>query len=62
MAVAFIDKDLCTACEACFEPCPVECIALHESGEYAVVDKELCTGCEACVEECPVEAIEMKEG
>jgi Na+-translocating ferredoxin:NAD+ oxidoreductase RNF subunit RnfB len=61
MAVALVDCELCTACEACIEACPTEAIALNDAGDCAVVDKELCTGCEACVEECPVEAISMVE-
>ncbi len=59
MAVAFVDKELCTGCEACVEACPVDAIKME--GEVALVDPEECTGCEACVEECPVEAISMKD-
>ena len=61
MAIAKIDCELCTACEACIEECATEAIAMNDAGDCAVVDKELCTGCEACVEECPVEAITMVE-
>ena len=56
-----IDADLCTACAACVDECPVEAISEHESGEYYVIDPDLCTDCGACVEVCPVEAISAEE-
>ena len=59
MAVAFVNKEDCTACEACIDVCPVECISMVD--DAAFVNAEECTGCEACVSECPVECIEMKD-
>lgn len=59
MAVAFVRKEECTACEACIESCPVEAISMVD--DAAFVNANECTGCEACVSECPVECIEMVE-
>jgi len=59
MAVAFVNKDDCTGCEACVGSCPTEAIIME--GDVAFVKEDECTGCEACVSECPVEAIVMKD-
>lgn len=59
MAVAFVNKEECTGCEACVGTCPVEAISMD--GAVALVNPDECTGCEACVSECPVEAISMKD-
>ena len=58
---AHVDADLCTACGACVDVCPVEAIKMNDDETLAVVDKETCTGCGDCVEECPTGAIELKE-
>ena len=60
--VAKIDADLCTACGACIDECPVECIAMNNDETTAVVNAADCTGCEACVDSCPTDAIEMVAG
>jgi electron transport complex protein RnfB len=59
MAVAFVNRDDCTACEACVEVCPADAITMVD--DAALVDPGLCTACEDCVSECPVECIVMKE-
>jgi len=53
-----IDKDTCTACGACIDECPVECIS---EGDVYVIDADECTDCGACADVCPVEAISPEE-
>jgi NAD-dependent dihydropyrimidine dehydrogenase PreA subunit len=55
MAVT-INKETCTACEACVSECPSEAIKMDET---AVIDADACIDCGVCVEACPVEAIAM---
>jgi len=55
--VAKVDCDLCVACAACVDECPVEAIAL---GDCAKVDPDLCTECGTCVDSCPSDAITME--
>ncbi|MFX1346458.1 MAG: 4Fe-4S binding protein [Promethearchaeota archaeon] len=50
-----IDKDLCIACEACVDRCPVNAISIEE--DFAVVDRNKCLGCGLCHRTCPEEAI-----
>lgn len=49
-----IDKDLCTACGACIDECPVEAIS---EGDVYSINPDECTDCGACADVCPVEAI-----
>ena len=50
-----IDPELCVACGACIDECPVE--AISEGDPAYTINAEECTDCEACVEACPSEAI-----
>ncbi len=59
--VAFVDADLCTACAACIDECPVECIKMNADETCIIIGQDVCTGCAACEEVCPTGAIEMKE-
>jgi len=54
---AFVDKNLCNACEECVEACPTEVISMVDGKAW--VDPEECIDCEACVDACPEEAISM---
>ena len=54
---AFVDKNLCNACEECVETCPTEVISMVDG--KAFVDPDECIDCEACIEACPEEAISM---
>ncbi len=49
-----IDPDLCTACGACKDECPVDAI---KEGAVYTIDASLCSDCGACADNCPVEAI-----
>lgn len=49
-----IDPNLCTACGACIDECPVEAIS---EGDVYSIDPDTCTDCGACADVCPVEAI-----
>jgi electron transport complex protein RnfB len=55
-AIAVINADNCTGCEACIEVCPVDCIDLQSFGlgvqgsqTWCEIDLERCIGCVACV-------------
>ncbi|KKK42933.1 MAG: CoB--CoM heterodisulfide reductase iron-sulfur subunit A [Candidatus Lokiarchaeum sp. GC14_75] len=52
---SIIDKDLCIACNACVDRCPVGAISIEE--DFAVVDRNKCLGCGLCHRSCPEEAI-----
>ena len=55
---ARIDRELCTACGACIEVCPVDAVTLGDG--KAQVDVETCFACGVCEGECPTGAIRME--
>jgi ferredoxin len=55
---AKVDKEKCTACEACISECPSEAISMVE--EKAQVNPEACIDCGVCVDACPEQAISME--
>ena len=55
--LAKIDPDLCIACGACAERCPMDAINLE--GEVSEIRDERCIGCGLCISACPVEAISL---
>jgi uncharacterized protein (DUF362 family)/Pyruvate/2-oxoacid:ferredoxin oxidoreductase delta subunit len=51
------DPELCTACGACIEHCPVEALTMKEA--IPVVDAEVCIACFCCQEICPEKAMRL---
>ena len=53
------DGDKCNGCGACEEYCPVQAIAVDESG-MARINANMCCGCGLCVLHCQEQAIRLK--
>lgn len=51
------DPELCTACGACIEHCPVSALSMQES--IPVVDTDTCIACFCCQEICPEKAMSL---
>ena len=66
-AIAIVNPDYCTGCNACIEVCPTDCIeevdvadaGLDGLGHFCEVRLDDCIGCVQCVHICPWEAIHM---
>ncbi|MBX9679640.1 MAG: 4Fe-4S dicluster domain-containing protein [Gemmataceae bacterium] len=64
-ALAVVNADNCTGCEACMEVCPVDCIYKVGGSElptlqsFVDIDLERCIGCDLCERWCPWDAIDM---
>ena len=54
----FINPEECTACGACSDECPVECIS--EGADYYTINADECTDCGACADVCPTDAISLQ--
>jgi NADH:ubiquinone oxidoreductase subunit F (NADH-binding)/ferredoxin len=53
-----IDREKCTGCLACIQPCPQHAIT-GELKQPHVIDQSLCTKCGICSEVCHFQAIEV---
>ena len=51
--MAYFIHDTCTACGACVDECPTDCIS---EGDIYVIDADECIDCGACADVCPVDA------
>jgi NAD-dependent dihydropyrimidine dehydrogenase PreA subunit len=49
-----IDSEICTACGACKDDCPVDAI---NAGDVYHIDEDTCIDCGACEGSCPANAI-----
>lgn len=52
------DPELCTACGACIEHCPVSALAM-DATSIPVVDADTCIACFCCQEICPEKAMSL---
>ncbi len=58
-----LTNEVCTACEACVEACPDNCIHLLTHPEKPEIDMDRCMSCGKCVDVCPTQTIqEQKRG
>lgn len=61
--VPVVTNEACTACEACIEACPDNCIHLNSITEKPEIDMDRCMSCGKCVKVCPTQTIqEEKQG
>ena len=60
-ALAVVNADNCTGCEACVEVCPVDCIHSDDDQDMYFIDPDECIDCGACESVCPVNAIYYEE-
>jgi NAD-dependent dihydropyrimidine dehydrogenase PreA subunit len=51
------DPELCTACGACIEHCPVSALTMQDT--IPVVDADTCIACFCCQEICPEKAMSL---
>lgn len=51
------DPELCTACEACVDQCPVSALSMEDN--IPVVDEPTCIACFCCQEICPEKAMSL---
>ncbi len=52
------DPELCTACGACIDHCPVSALSMGE--DLPLVDADVCITCFCCQEICPEKAMTLK--
>jgi len=52
------DKGKCSACNACINICPQNCISLKisfpDETTYAIIEKDKCINCKNCINVCPI--------
>ena len=56
-----VTDEVCTACEACVEACPDNCIHLHSTPEKPDIDMQRCMSCGKCIRVCPTQTIQERK-
>jgi ferredoxin len=56
---ALVEREACTGCGDCLEPCLFDALSLDREG-LAAVDAERCQGCGICRRVCPVDALTLQ--
>ena len=57
--VAWVDADICQACETCEDRCPMDAIGVGDD-DVSEVDEALCIGCGVCHAGCPNDAVDLR--
>ena len=55
--IRLANEKLCTACGACVERCPKNCISMEErpiGGCFPLINKNECIECHSCERVCPI--------
>lgn len=56
----YLDAQICSGCQICYEVCPVGCFRLAEnSSEIELHYPKLCIACGACQLQCPSRAAQL---
>jgi len=51
----WVNKEMCTGCQACISECCVSAISMNEG--FALIDESKCIRCGVCHDVCPNEAV-----
>lgn len=58
---ACVDDNGCTGCQACEQICPMDAVAMDDTGMTAAVNEKRCIGCGLCVTACAYDAISLTD-
>lgn len=61
MFMVSINREKCSGCGECIDPCPAHILEMDEDGKANVTDPAECMGCETCVSVCPNECYTVQE-
>jgi len=60
--IPVLDMDSCVGCGICAKKCPIDAIAMRETGsgaEVPEVNEQICLGCGICASKCPQDSLTM---